>query len=302
MVNTIEVSLIVVGSVDSSTISTDFLAVNQDIGLQTWVTVGVWVLSIVSRLGVRDRITICHWEGINEVLSWVDTAVTIQRWRILILLKRMALTDVTTEADLQRILIRELVRLDHTCIVIPVPTIRIHTSQTTYILQRISSILSCLLPCHSTCRCISRRSSKDSNLSLEGSNITTVDLTLLQVTESLIVLFVLTTNLSVLCRNTRSIYITILCWEILQSLVKVGHNLIDTLLESITWLIEIRRTILWLQMDRKTHNLAIHLTSVSTQQVEEVQTTESQCITLIKISVHHVQRLCRVVPLNIVTS
>ena len=251
------------------------------------------------RISISNRITVGHWECVNQVLRRIYTTLTIQRGRIVILffVQILLVGNNTTPADFCRIRIGETKVLDKVNICIPVPAVRIHTCNTTYISQRLGSIFSSLLPCHSTSRSISRRSSKEGNLSLEGSNHTTVDLTTLQTTECTVVLSSTTT--SIFCRH--GLYITILHWQILQSLIEVRQNLIYTLLKAVTWLVEISRNILRREVDGHTLNLTVHFTSVSTQQVEHVKTTQSVCLTLIQVKVHLVQRLRRVVPQNLVT-
>ena len=159
-----------------------------------------------------------------------------------------------------------------------------------YTLQCFSTDICSLFRRNTTLITESRTCCEKSSLSLYALCHSSRNKTLSTCAKHIIVTIFVGTDILIPLRHfIIAVYILIISGKQFNGIVTVRENLSDTCSKGRTWLIEIRSTILWIQVDRKTHNLTIHLTNVSTQQVEEVQTAESQCITLIKVAVHHVE-------------
>ena len=66
--------------------TTDLAAVEHYDLCQTRVAVGIGVLRIIAGGCIVDRVAVLHREGVHEVLGRVDTTVTVDGRRIVILL------------------------------------------------------------------------------------------------------------------------------------------------------------------------------------------------------------------------
>ena len=275
------------------------LAIDEDVGLQPGVAPLVWMAGIVARSRGRDGIAIGHRESIDQVLRGVHAPVAIERRRIIVGLQRVVLLHVAPPHQLRRVGVGGPHVIDGRRD-IPLPSVLRHASHTAAVLQAGRCQPCSLVVGHGPGRRVGRRGGEERHLRLQCSDDAPVDLAAVHAAKGTVVLSIGAASTLVLVRHVARSHVAILFRQILQRLVQVGHDLVDTLLEGVAGEVEVARRVFRLQVDRHAQQHAVDLSAVSPQEIVEMQGSESIGIAPVVVLIHFVQHAARVAPLHLV--
>ena len=225
--------------VDLGVVHTDLSTVNNHIGRQTRVTVGIRILGVVATAWVSDRISVGSGEGIYKVLCRVDASLAIERRRIVVCLPVVVLRFLTTPHHLFRVgTVGE--RIDLSAVGIPCPTVGIHAADAADGVEHLSSIVSSLLVVGAGSGRESRTGSEQGSFGAEGLDDGSIHTSVELHTEDTVHAVHVSTHLLVVSRYTRvGSYVDILVGQQGQRRVAVSIERLHTLLKSVARQIEV---------------------------------------------------------------